>query len=197
MLTAQDIFHRYQAKLAEFNKTADITLIGHSLFDMWENTEKNLTLKGQSVVNLGLSGTSTRQYLDVIAAPQYIRHLGRRVFVFLGVNDIAKEPAYSPQQVLDWIAAIYQQIQSVAQPDTRYFLLEATPINQINTVTNAQIQAMNAHFRTHCPAPFVFVPTYDRFLDHNGNLAAELTLDGLHFNAKGYAILREILEAAL
>ena len=197
MLTDQDIFNRYQTKQIEFEKRANVTLMGHSLFDMWEGVEKTLTLKGQSVANLGLSGTSTRQYLDVIAKPQHIQHLGKTVFIFLGVNDIVKEPDYSPQQVLDWISQIIQEAQPLAEFNTRYFLLEATPVNRIETVTNAEIQAMNAYFKAHCPAPLVFIPTYDKFLDNEGNLDRSLTVDGLHYNEKGYAILRKILEAYL
>ena len=197
MLTDQDIFNRYQAKQIEFKKRANVTLMGHSLFDMWEGFEKTLTLKGQSVANLGLSGISTRQYLDVIAKPQHIQHLGKTVFIFLGVNDIVKEPDYSPQQVLDWISQIIQEAQPLAEFNTRYFLLEATPVNRIETVTNAEIQAMNAYFKAHCPAPLVFIPTYDKFLDNEGNLDRSLTVDGLHYNEKGYAILRKILEAYL
>ena len=197
MLSDQDIFNRYQTKQIEFEKRANVTLMGHSLFDMWEGVEKTLTLKGQSVANLGLSGTSTRQYLDVIAKPQHIQHLGKTVFIFLGVNDIVKEPDYSPQQVLDWISQIIQETQPLAEFNTRYFLLEATPVNRIETVTNAEIQAMNAYFNAHCPAPLVFIPTYDKFLDNEGNLDRSLTVDGLHYNEKGYAILREILEAYL
>lgn len=197
MLTDQDIFNRYQTKQIEFEKRANVTLMGHSLFDMWEGFEKTLTLKGQSVANLGLSGTSTRQYLDVIAKPQHIQHLGKTVFIFLGVNDIVKEPDYSPQQVLDWISQIIQETQPLAEFNTRYFLLEATPVNRIETVTNAEIQAMNAYFNAHCPAPLVFIPTYDKFLDNEGNLDRSLTVDGLHYNEKGYASLREILEAYL
>ena len=197
MLTDQDIFNRYQAKQIEFKKRANVTLMGHSLFDMWEGFEKTLTLKGQSVANLGLSGTSTRQYLNVIAKPQHIQHLGKTVFIFLGVNDIVKEPDYSPQQVLDWISQIIQETQPLAEFNTRYFLLEATPVNRIETVTNAEIQAMNAYFKAHCPAPLVFIPTYDKFLDNEGNLDRSLTVDGLHYNEKGYAILRKILEAYL
>lgn len=197
MLTDQDIFNRYQTKQIEFEKRANVTLMGHSLFDMWEGVEKTLTLKGQSVANLGLSGTSTRQYLDVIAKPQHIQHLGKTVFIFLGVNDIVKEPGYSPQQVLDWISQIIQETQPLAEFNTRYFLLEATPVNCIETVTNAEIQAMNAYFNAHCPAPLVFIPTYDKFLDNEGNLDRSLTVDGLHYNEKGYAILREILEVYL
>ena len=96
MLTDQDIYSRYVEKKAEFEKAAPITLIGHSLFDMWQNIEPECSLKCKAVANLGISGVSTRQYLDVIAKEKRITHLGKMVFIFLGVNDIVKEPDYSP-----------------------------------------------------------------------------------------------------
>lgn len=197
MLNDQDIFNRYKTKQVEFKKRANVTLIGHSLFDMWEGFEKTLTLKGLSVANLGISGTSTRQYLDVIVKPKHIQHLGKTVFIFLGVNDIVKEPNYSPQQVLDWISQIIEETEPFALPNTRYFLLEATPVNHIETVANTDIQAMNTYFKVHCPSPLTFIPTYEKFLDNEGNLDRCLTVDGLHYNEKGYAILREILETYL
>ena len=61
MLTDQDIYSRYVEKKAEFEKMAPITLIGHSLFDMWQNIEPECYLKGKAVANLGISGVSTRQ----------------------------------------------------------------------------------------------------------------------------------------
>lgn len=45
MLTDQDIYSRYVEKKAEFEKAAPITLIGHSLFDMWQNIEPECSLK--------------------------------------------------------------------------------------------------------------------------------------------------------
>ena len=165
MLTDQDIYSRYVEKKAEFEKTAPITLIGHSLFDMWQNIEPECDLKGKAVANLGISGVSTRQYLDVIAKEKRITHLGKTVFIFLGVNDIVKEPDYSPAKVLDWILQILTEIRPLVAPQTHYFLLEATPVNQISTVTNAQIIHLNTYLREHCPEMMTFVPTYQAFLD--------------------------------
>lgn len=197
MLSDQDIFNRYIEKKSEFEKRAPVSLLGHSLFDMWGDYEPSLHLKNLPVANLGLSGTSTRQYLDVIASPQHIEHLGDAVFFFLGVNDIVKEPDYSPQQVLDWSVRIMQCIREKGSLSTRYFFLEATPVNNRGNVTNKEIQAMNAYFKKHCPADLIFVPTYDKFLNEKGNLRIEFTIDGLHFNEAGYAVLREILEGYL
>ena len=161
---------------------------------MWQNIEPECSLKCKAVANLGISGVSTRQYLDVIAKEKRITHLGKTVFIFLGVNDIVKEPDYSPAKVLDWILQILTEIRPLAAPQTHFFLLEATPVNQISTVTNAQIIHLNTYLREHCPEMMTFVPTYQAFLDENGNLDATLSIDGLHFNAAGYARLTKILE---
>ena len=193
MLSDQDILNRYLAKRAEFEKTADITLIGHSLFDMWGDLpDRTPSLAGKSVANLGISGVSTRQYLDVVVKPGYIQHLGQTVFLFLGVNDIVKEPDYSPMQVMSWLEEILRRLQKVA-PNSRYFLLEATPVNNIPTVDNPEIHQLNAYLQEHCPAGLTFVPTQSFFMNKEGKLDLELCTDGLHFNPRGYERLTQIL----
>ena len=193
MLSDQDILNRYLAKRAEFEKTADITLIGHSLFDMWGDLPDGTpSLAGKSVANLGVSGVSTRQYLDVVVKPGYIQHLGQAVFLFLGVNDIVKEPDYSPMQVMSWLEEILRRLQKVA-PNSRYFLLEATPVNNIPTVDNPEIHQLNAYLQEHCPAGLTFVPTQSFFMNKEGKLDLELCTDGLHFNPRGYERLTQIL----
>ncbi len=197
MLTDEDIFNRYETKKAEFSKQADVSLIGHSLFDMWGDLPDGTpTLAGKSVANLGISGVSTRQYLDVIAKPHRLTSLGQTIFLFLGVNDITKEPDYSPQQVLDWLNEIIALLK-VQAPNARYFLLEATPVNNISTVTNAQIIELNDFLRSHCPADLTFVETQYAFRDEEGKLQSALCTDGLHFSPQGYQVLKNILEAQL
>lgn len=197
MLSDQDIFNRYESKKAEFEKQAEISLIGHSLFDMWSDMEDGTpALKGLSVANLGLSGTSTRQYLDVIVKPKHIPHLGKYVFLFLGVNDIVKEPDYSPKQVLDWLNEIIANLRQIA-PHSRYFLLEATPVNNIATTDNPAILALNDYFQAHCPSDVTYVKTWDKFVNHEGKLDLNFCHDGLHFTQQGYDILTEILESQL
>lgn len=197
MLSDQDIFHRYQQKRPQFAKQAEISLVGHSLFDMWDNQPNGTpNLAGKSTVNLGLSGVSTRQYLDVIVKPKLISSLGKMVFVFLGVNDIVKEPNYSPKQVLDWLNEIYQIFQQIA-PHSNYYLLEATPVNQINTVNNSEIIQLNQYIKANCQPHWRYVETQSHFLDPVGNLDLAYCVDGLHFNHKGYQILQTILEQVI
>lgn len=197
MLSDQDIFQRYLQKRSEFNKPAEVSLIGHSLFDMWaDQLQGTPTLKGKSVANLGISGVSTRQYLDVVVNQDRIQYLGQHVFLFLGVNDICKEKEYSPVQVMAWLNTILTKLQKIA-PHSRYYLLEATPVNNIVTVTNRQIHELNHYLKSYCPENVIYIPTQTEFCDDNGDLNANYCTDGLHFNQKGYQILQRILEQNL
>ncbi|QEH17733.1 SGNH/GDSL hydrolase family protein [Histophilus somni] len=188
MLTDQDIFNRYQVKKAEFEKQADITLVGHSLFDMWSDISPEIQLRGKRVANLGISGVSARQYLDVIIKPQLINYLGKKVFIFLGVNDIVKEPEYSHAKVLDWICDIWQALVKIS-PESEFFLLEATPVNNIATTDNSSIMALNDYLRENCPERLTFIDTWQDFVGKDGKLDLTLCTDGLHFNRKGYEVL--------
>lgn len=188
MLTDQDIFNRYQVKKAEFEKQADITLVGHSLFDMWSDISPEIQLRGKRVANLGISGVSARQYLDVIIKPQLINYLGKKVFIFLGVNDIVKEPEYSHAKVLDWIYDIWQALVKIS-PESEFFLLEATPVNNIATTDNSSIMALNDYLRENCPERLTFIDTWQDFVGKDGKLDLTLCTDGLHFNRKGYEVL--------
>lgn len=198
MLNDDDIYRRYLSKQNEFEKNAEISLIGHSLFDMWSDEPEGIPLlAGKTVANMGISGVSTRQYLDVIVKPGHIKTLGKQVFIFLGVNDIVKEADYSPSQVLSQIVEIQRRLQQIS-PVSCYFLLETTPVNMLcGTVDNPTIDLLNQYLQENAPEDLIFIPTKYAFADENGALARNLTYDGLHFSAEGYAILKALIERQL
>lgn len=192
-LTDLQMFERYQTKEKQFKQLADITLIGHSLFDMWSDCEiYPPNLKSKSIANLGISGISSFQYLDILIRPQYIEHLGKTVFVFLGVNDILKEIEYSPKKVSEWLTEIFDCLVGIS-PESQYFLLELTPVLNCEKVKNTQIQELNSYLKSHCPKRVNFIETYRTFADEQHNLRRELTTDGVHFTAKAYELLRSVL----
>ncbi len=199
MLSDHDIFLRYQTKIEAFQKPADITLLGHSLFDYWDQLPTGLpTLLGKTLANVGLGGASTRQYLDVIIKPKRLPHIADDVFIFLGVNDMVegKEPNYSPKQVLVWLKEIVDEARKI-NPNAHFYFLEAAPVNNSNKVDNHSIRLLNDYLKTHCPADWQFIETQKYFTDEKGDLKLSYTTDGVHFTAEGYDILTNILETAL
>ncbi len=197
MLNDQDMFNRYQQKKDEFAKHADISLIGHSLFDMWSGIADYPPFAPEKIVaNLGISGISAYQYLDIIINRHLITRLGKTVFIFLGVNDILKEIDYSPQQVAGWISQIFTKLREIS-PHSDYFLLEATPVLNQQKIHSAQIRELNAYLKAHCPTGLGFIDTYRAFSDPHQDLQATLTTDGVHFTAAGYALLTRLLTPCL
>lgn len=152
------------------------------------------SLSGKTIANLDLSGVSARQYLEVIINAQLITQLGEEVFIFLGVNDIVKEPNYSPEQVLTWIIKIVEACKTLS-PHSRYYLLENTPVNHIKSTNNQAIKCLNDYFENNCPKDMVYLKTWDRFSNHADELDLTLGTDGLHFSEKGYQVLQSLLEA--
>lgn len=197
MQTDQEILNRYQQKKNAFSQIAPISLLGHSLFDMWDDLPNGTPpIAGKKVANLGISGVNTDQYLRLLVQSQRIQQLGDDVFVFLGVNDIATEPNYSPEQVCDWLNTLFTKLKQIS-PQSRYYLLEATPVLHRNSVDNATILAFNHVVENNCPSEITYIKTWHAFADTDNNLDSSLSTDGLHFSAKGYAVLQRLLEAHL
>ncbi|WP_373820123.1 GDSL-type esterase/lipase family protein [Glaesserella sp.] len=192
-LSDQEILNRYQAKYVEFEKQAEISLLGHSLFDLWMDIDGyQPMLAGKSTANLGISGISAFQYLDLIVRPKRIKWLGDTVFLFLGVNDIAKELDYSPENLVKWLTEIVDGLKQIS-PHSNYYLLEVTPTLKRENVTNEQIRQLNRYLKQHCPNALHFIETYQAFSDENQDLRAELTSDGIHFTKAGYDVLVGLL----
>ncbi|QLB13880.1 acylneuraminate cytidylyltransferase [Bisgaardia hudsonensis] len=193
MLSDQDMFYRYQEKEFEFQKDANISLIGHSLFDMWSDIAqyKNVFVN-KRVANLGISGISTFQYLDIITRPKRIKELGENVFIFLGVNDIVKELDYSPENVGLWLNEIVDELREIS-PNSYYHFLELTPVRDRDNLDNKVIRELNDYLKLHCPKNVNFIETYNLFCDQEQKIKEELTTDGVHFSEKGYDILAKLL----
>lgn len=193
MLTDQQMYQRYLAKQEEFDKQADISLIGHSLFDMWSDLPTySGFLKNKTMANLGISGISTYQYLEILVRKERLKYLGKTVFIFLGVNDIVKEIDYSPKQLMDWLIEIFQYLQIIS-PTSDYYLLGVTPLTDPHSISNTQIRTLNHYLKENCPIGVHFIETYNTFADEKQNLHSALHTDGLHFSEQGYQVLANLL----
>ncbi|TCP95513.1 lysophospholipase L1-like esterase [Cricetibacter osteomyelitidis] len=193
MITNEEILQNFTSRKTELAQSAEITLLGHSLFDFWRQ-DKNYPamLNGKSFNNWGFAGITAKQYIEVILNANMIKQLGKDVFIFLGVNDIVKEPDYSPQKLVEWLNEILTKLQKIA-PHSRYYLLEATPVRDRDTLENEPIIEQNNYIRSHLPKGITFIPTWQNFIDNSGKLDRTLTTDGLHFSEAGYQVLKKIL----
>lgn len=182
-----NIKQRIAYKTELFKQAKPITLIGHSILDQWDIQ----SLKGLEVNNLGISGINTEQYLSLILNKSLIQHLGEKVILMLGTNDIVY-PNWTKEKLAQNIQAVIQQLKQINSTVEIYFL-EITPTAFRVDRNNAEIKVLNTYLKQ-ALSEIIWVDLAEQFSDKYQKLSLEYSDDGLHFNAKGYQKLTALLE---
>lgn len=173
-----------------FDKKADITLIGHSILDQW-----NLdNISGISVINWGISGISTREYIDLIIDKKFIHCIGDITIIMSGTNDIVKTQ-WTNEQISNDIQELVDKIK-VINPETSIYFLEITPTAFRLDRNNMNIISLNQYLKANL-RDIHWIDLYNKFSDGYQKLNMEYSNDGLHLNEKGYKVLQSILENQL
>jgi lysophospholipase L1-like esterase len=184
-----------------------VVFMGDSITDGWGRGDPSQFFPGKPYINRGISGQTTPQMLirfrpDVIA-------LGPKVVVILaGTNDIAGNTGPST------LAMIQDNLSSMAElarshgikvvlasllPVSDYgHNRDGKPINQTTRRPPDQILALNDWMRKQAAAGgMTYLDYFAAMVDDKGRLKQELSDDGLHPNAKGYAVMTPLAEQAI
>jgi lysophospholipase L1-like esterase len=186
----------YEQKVTLFrllpNTKGEIVFLGNSITDIGEWAE---IWQNKKVRNRGISGDNT---FGVLARLDEVTS-GKpaKVFIMVGINDIAKE---TPDSV---IIANYKKIINRIQtesPKTKIIVQSILPTNNDFTEFKRHQNKMehivfiNTALENYCKEiGLVFVDLYTAFLDTNKKLDKKYTNDGLHINGYGYMKWKEIL----
>ncbi|WP_439238475.1 cytidylyltransferase domain-containing protein [Lonepinella sp. BR2919] len=185
-----NIKFKIQLKRELFNQVAPITLIGHSILDNWSVR----TINGENVLNLGISGISTKQYIDLILDKGLIKRLGSKVVLMLGTNDIVKEN-WTKENILNDIQYIVNSLKEI-NVETEIYFLEISLTAFRADRSNTDIIPLNHYIKENLQK-VKWVSLNNRYADKYGKLDMQYTDDGLHFNQKGYELLADILGSEL
>lgn len=180
-----------------------VVFMGDSITDWWKLDE---AFPGKPYVNRGISGQTTPQML-IRFRPDVI-DLKPRVVVFLaGTNDISGNTG--PMTLED----IQRNLQSMAElarahgikvvmasvlPINDYGKLNGNPITRSGRRPPEKILALNKWIKDYCAAnKHVYLDYFSASVNEKGFLKSELAEDGLHPNAKGYALMKPLAEKAI
>lgn len=178
------------AKKENFNKTKEISLIGHSILDYWNIEEVN----NQAVNNLAIAGITTKQYIDLILDQELIKSLGNKAILMFGTNDIVYAD-WTKEQILSDIQQVIEKLKAINNNIQLYFL-EITPVALRIDRNNAVIRELNAFLKENLKSAR-WIALDSRFSDHYGKLNLDYTNDGLHLNEQGYQLLEQIIKSEL
>lgn len=182
----------YQHQKNLYDKLAiekgDIVFLGNSLtaYGNWSELLSNPKIK-----NRGIAGDGTEGVLNRL--PSITRYQPSKIFLLIGVNDLLFHP---PVRILKNYRKIVQEISS-ASPSTKLYLQSVLPVNpkvRNMPISNADILVLNEGIRQiSVDFQTTFIDLHPHFLNAQGALHEQFTLDGIHLDAEGYFVWRDIL----
>jgi lysophospholipase L1-like esterase len=202
---------RYQeanAKLAPPAKgETRVVFMGDSITDLWDNDGFGGFFPGKPYVNRGIGGQTTPQML--IRFRQDVIALHPRVVVILaGTNDIAGNTGPSTLEMVE--DNLTSMVDLARANDIRVVLASLLPVCDCKTSKEGKplvmtknrppekILALNEWIKQFAAKnDVVYLDYYSAMVDDKGFLKADLTYDGLHADARGYAVMGPLAEKAI
>ena len=183
-----------------------VVFMGDSITDGWDSPNNGGFFPGKPYVNRGISGQTTPQML-IRFRPDVIELKPKVVVILAGTNDIAGNTG--PMT----LEAIEDNLTSMAElatangirvvfasllPVSDYEVRDGKPITQSVRRPPEQILALNKWMKEFAAAHRMgYLDYFSAMVDDKGFLKDELSNDGLHPNAQGYAVMNPLAEAAI
>ncbi|HJT67975.1 MAG TPA: SGNH/GDSL hydrolase family protein [Pyrinomonadaceae bacterium] len=183
-----------------------VVFMGDSITDSWDDPVYGGFFPGKPYIDRGISGQTTPQML-IRFRPDVIALKPKVVVILAGTNDIAGNTGPTT------LAAIEDNFRSMSElatangirvvfasvlPVSDYELRDGKPITQTVRRPPEKILALNKWLQEFAKANHhVYLDYFSAMVDDKGFLKDELSDDGLHPNAPGYAVMAPLAEAAI
>jgi lysophospholipase L1-like esterase len=175
-----------------------VVFMGDSITDMWKLDQ---SFPGKHYVNRGIGGQTTPQMLARMY-PDVIRLSPAAVVIFAGTNDIAHNTG---PMTLEMIQDNFRAMAELAKThDIKVIFCAVTPVSdyarwpQTPARPPADILRINDWLKKYAAEiKAEYVDYYSVLVDDKGFLKDGFSMDGLHPNEKGYALMVPLVEAAI
>lgn len=184
---------------------ARVVFLGDSITDAWQQPRFGGFFSGKPYVDRGISGQTTPQMLlrfraDVIALEPKV------VVILAGTNDIAGNTGPMTNEEIQGHLASMSELAKAHS--IRVVLSSVLPISAYHTRPDGvpqttarpmvRISELNEWMKGYGASHgHIYLDYFSAMVDASGLLQADLSADDLHPNAKGYAIMAPLAEAAI
>jgi lysophospholipase L1-like esterase len=196
--------NRYMAENAALTPATPgeqrVIFYGDSITDGWgRRPNTGDFFPGKPYLNRGISGQTTPQM--VVRFRQDVINLHpAAVIILAGTNDIAGNTGpMTPEMTED----NFRSMVDLAKANgIRVILASITPVAdypwQRGLMPAPKIRALNAWMQGYCVNHSVtYLDYYSAMVDADGGMKPGISFDGVHPNAKGYAIMSPLAQAAI
>ena len=202
---------RYKAANATLEPPAAgekrVVFMGDSITDGWQQPQYGGFFPGKPYIDRGISGQTTPQML-IRFRPDVIALQPKVVVILAGTNDIAGNTG---PMTLEQIEANFESMSELAHANKIRVVLasvmpvsnyghdrDGKPIDVRDRRPPEKILELNKWIQSYAESHGdIYLDYFSAMVDDKGLLKAELSNDGLHPNAKGYAIMGPLAEAAI
>jgi lysophospholipase L1-like esterase len=185
--------------------TARVVFMGDSITDSWPQPRFGEFFTGKPYVGRGISGQTTPQML-VRFRPDVIDLKPKAVVILAGTNDIAGNTGpISNEEIQGNLASMAELAKTHG---IRVVLSSILPVSAYHTTPTGvpqttarpmdRIRTLNDWMKKYAAVEkHVYLDYFSAMVDDKGLLREELSADDLHPNAKGYAVMAPLAEAAI
>ena len=183
-----------------------VVFMGDSITDGWDAPNMGGFFPGKPYVNRGISGQTTPQML-IRFRPDVIDLKPRVVVILAGTNDLAGNTGPT---TLEAIEANLISMAELARangirvvfasllPVSDYEMRDGKPIVQTVRRSPDKIIVLNDWMKDYAARNhLIYLDYFSAMVDGKGFFKDELSNDGLHPNAAGYAVMNPLAEAAI
>jgi lysophospholipase L1-like esterase len=173
--------------------------MGDSITEGWHFTGPDGSFPGKPYINRGISGQTSPQM--VLRFRQDVIDLHPKVVVILaGTNDVAENTGpMTPEMTMDNFRAMVEIARAIGIKPVITSILPAGDFPWKRGMEPAgKIRLLNTWLETYCKSEgIVYVDYYSSLADEGGAMKPGLSVDGVHPNAAGYAIMTPLAEAGI
>jgi lysophospholipase L1-like esterase len=184
---------------------ARIVFMGDSITDAWPQPRYGDFFTGKPYVGRGISGQTTPQML-IRFRPDVIALKPKVVVILAGTNDIAGNTGPMSNEEIQ--ANIASMADLARANGIRVVLASILPVSAYHIGPNgipqttsrpmARILALNQWLKQYAASEkHTYLDYFSAMIDSTGLLREELSGDDLHPNAKGYAVMAPLADAAI
>ena len=184
-----------------------VVFMGDSITDAWVSPESGGFFPGKAYIDRGISGQTTPQML-IRFRPDVIALQPKVVVILAGTNDLAGNTGpMTVGQIEDNLASMAELARAHS---IRTVLASVLPVsnyghdrqgNPLDMRINRppeKILELNAWIKKYASQyGYVYLDYFSAVVDPQGMLQRDLSEDGLHPNAKGYAVMAPLAEQAI